>query len=503
MRRSLIALSAFFLITNSKKGARITMREYRLFIDGEFVESDSGEWIEVINPSTEETISRVPEGSIQDVRRAILSSHNAQKRWAKLSSAERGSYLKRIAEEIRREGEKLALTISEEQGKPLSLSRIEVGATAEYFDFSAGWARRYEGEIIPSDRKGENILLYKAPIGVISAIMPWNFPFFLIARKVSPALITGNTIIVKPSSETPNSAFEFAEILQRVGLPQGVINVVTGRGSVVGEELASNPKIGMVSLTGSVEAGISVMKSASKNITKVSLELGGKAPAIVMKDADLGLAVECIKRSRVINAGQVCNCTERVYVHEEIAEAFTQKMLSAMSSTTYGDPIEDPEVDMGPMINLQALESVDSIVGRAVGEGANLVLGGRRSSRFEKGFFYEPTVLTECRQKMEIVQKEIFGPVLPIVKFRTLEESIEMANDCEYGLTSSVYTKDLNTAFRFCNELKFGETYINRENFEAIQGFHAGWRKSGIGGDDGKHGLEEFLKTHIVYIQYE
>ncbi len=477
------------------------MRRYHLFINGKFVDSVSGETFNVINPATEEVISEVPEATVEDTRKAVDAAYESQKKWARLPAIERAKYLRRIADGIRKNADMLATTIVEEQGKIRSLARVEVDFTADYIDYMAEWARRIEGEIIQSDRPNENILLYKMPIGVIAGILPWNFPFFLIARKMAPALITGNTIVVKPSSDTPNNAFEFAKIVAESGLPEGIFNLVSGKGSVVGNELASNPKVGMVSFTGSVETGSRIMEAASKNITKVSLELGGKAPAIVMDDADIDLAVKAIKDSRVINTGQVCNCAERVYVHDRIADEFIEKMIDAMKETRYGDPMKE-DVDMGPLINSKALESVDGMVKRAIGEGAKMVIGGSAEER-KKGFFYKPTVLVDCRQEMEIVHKEIFGPVLPILRFKDLDEAIEYANDCEYGLTSSIYTQNLDVVMRAANEIKFGETYVNRENFEAMQGFHAGWRKSGIGGDDGKHGLEEFVKTHVVYIQYD
>jgi lactaldehyde dehydrogenase/glycolaldehyde dehydrogenase len=476
------------------------MIRYQLFINGKFVDSSSGKKFNVINPSTEEVISECPEGTVEDTRKAIDAAYESQKKWAKLPAIERAKYLRKIADGIRKNAEMLATTIVEEQGKIRPLARIEVDFTADYIDYMAEWARRLEGEIIPSDRPNENIFLYRMPIGVVSGILPWNFPFFLIARKMAPALITGNTVVIKPSSDTPNNAFEFAKIVAHTDLPSGIFNLVSGKGSVVGNELASNPKVGMVSFTGSVETGSKIMELASKNITKVSLELGGKAPAIVMDDADIDLAVKAIKDSRVINTGQVCNCAERVYVHEKIADEFIEKMTKAMEETSYGDPLRE-EVDMGPLINANALKSVDGMVKHAVEQGAKMVIGGRAEDR-KKGFFYKPTVLVNCTQNMDIVHNEIFGPVLPVVKFKNLDEAIEMANDSEYGLTSSIYTQNIDVAMRAANEIKFGETYVNRENFEAMQGFHAGWRKSGIGGDDGKHGIEEFTNTHVVYLQY-
>ncbi|MFD0711995.1 aldehyde dehydrogenase [Paenibacillus sp. GCM10027626] len=478
------------------------MKRCQPYIDGQFVVSKTTEMIPVTNPATGEIISEIPECTIEETRQAIEAAESAQASWAKLPAIERAGYLHKIAQKIRENFHHLVRVISEEQGKIISLAEAEVNFTADYMDYMAEWARRYEGEIIPSDRPNEHILLFKVPIGVIGGVLPWNFPFLLIARKMAPALVTGNTIVIKPSEETPNNAFEFAKLAAEAGLPAGVFNVVYGRGGVVGKELASNPKIGMISFTGSVDTGSKIMAAAAKNITKVSLELGGKAPAIVMDDADIELAVRSIKASRVINSGQACNCAERIYVHEKIAEQFIAEISVAMSSTKYGDPLIETDLEMGPLINEQGLAKVESLVASAVAAGAKVETGGKRASR-DKGYFYEPTVLTNLSHDMEIMHKEIFGPVLLIMTFKDLDEAIALANDSEYGLTSSIYTQNLDIAMRACKEIKFGETYVNRENFEAIQGFHAGMRKSGIGGADGKHGLEEYLQTHIVYIQYD
>ena len=255
----------------------------------------------------------------------------------------------------------------------------------------------------------------------------------------------------------------------------------------------------MVSMTGSVGAGEKIMAAAAKNITKVCLELGGKAPAIVMDDADLELAVKAIVDSRVINTGQVCNCAERVYVQKGIYDQFVNRLGEAMKAVQFGNPAERNDIAMGPLINAAALERVEQKVERAVQEGARVVLGGKAVAG--KGYYYPPTLLLDVRQDMAIMHEETFGPVLPVVAFDTLEQALTMANDSDYGLTSSIYTQNLNTAMKAIKGLKFGETYINRENFEAMQGFHAGWRKSGIGGADGKHGLNEYLQTQVVYLQ--
>jgi lactaldehyde dehydrogenase / glycolaldehyde dehydrogenase len=285
-------------------------------------------------------------------------------------------------------------------------------------------------------------------------------------------------------------------------VPPGVVNFVSGLGDTVGQRLTSHRGIGMISFTGSVETGSKIMSAAAENITKVNLELGGKAPAIVLSDANIDLAVGAIKNSRIINSGQVCNCAERVYVHRQIADEFIDRLVKAMKVSKFGNPLEDLSVDYGPLINQEGLRKVEGMVSRATGEGATVVTGGRRAD-LGKGWFYEPTVLADCRQEMEIVQKEIFGPVVPVVTVENLDQAIDYANDSEYGLTSSIYTSNIDVAMRACKEIQFGETYINRENFEAMQGFHAGWRKSGIGGADGKHGLYEYTQTHVVYLQFD
>ncbi len=475
------------------------MKNLRMFINGKFEDDFSGEWIKVLNPSTEEVNCLMPDGSVEDTRRAIDAAEKAQAAWEKTPAVERGRYLTRIAEGIRKREKELTDIIVREGGKTQGLANVEVLFTADYMDYMAGWARRYEGEIIQSDRPKESIFLFKKPIGVTTGILPWNFPFFLIARKMAPALVTGNTIVIKPSQLTPENAYVFAQIVEEVGLPAGVFNLVNGRGSVVGQELAANPKVGMVSLTGSVAAGQQTMAAAAPNITKVSLELGGKAPAIVLADADLDLAVKSIIASRVINTGQVCNCAERVYVDKKVKDRFMERLIAGMRQVKVGNPCEVADLDMGPLIEEKALKSIEAKVEKAISQGAKLLCGGHRIGN--RGYFFEPTVLDEATQKMDIIQEETFGPVLPIVEYTDLDEAIAWANDCEYGLTSSIYTQNLNLAFKMMRALKFGETYINRENFEAMQGFHAGWRKSGIGGADGKHGLEEYLQTHVVYIE--
>lgn len=288
------------------------MKDLKMYINGQFVESRSGKWIDVLNPSTEEVISRQPEGTIEDVNEALDAAKAAQPAWAALPAIQRAAYLNKIATGIRNRREEFIDIIMREQGKTLTWATVEVDVTADYFDYMATFARHIEGEIIPSDRPGEIIMLNKRPIGVVAGILPWNFPFFLIARKAGAALIAGCTIVIKPSQITPENCTEFAKILDEVALPAGVINIVTGKGSVIGNEMAGSTKVDIVSVTGSVGAGEQIMRAASKNITKVSLELGGKAPAIVFPDADLEATAQWVIDSRIGNNGQICNNAEQI-----------------------------------------------------------------------------------------------------------------------------------------------------------------------------------------------
>lgn len=471
---------------------------YQNFINGQFTDF-SGAEIENYNPASQVLLSTTPQSSEQDVDNALSCAKDAQISWSLKPAIERASYLRKIAEGIRKNAYELALCITKEQGKVLSLAEVEVNFTADYLDYMAEWARRIEGEVITSDRAGENIFLLRQPLGVVAGILPWNFPFFLIARKMAPALIMGNTIVIKPSEETPNNCYEFAKIVAESGLPAGVFNVVGGAGNV-GHQLTSDKRVNMISFTGSVDTGSRIMATAAQNITKVNLELGGKAPAIVLDDADIDLAVQAITSSRVINTGQVCNCAERVYVQADVADEFTSKLKLSMEKVTYGDPLLQGDLDMGPLVNKIGLDKVAQMVETAQTQGAELITGGQIAN-LGAGYHYKPTVLANCSSDMEIMNKEIFGPVLPIQIVSDLPEAIALSNASDYGLTSSLYTRNINKAMQAANQLSFGETYINRENFEAMQGFHAGTRKSGIGGADGKHGLYEYSHTHVVYIQ--
>ncbi|MBV9655341.1 MAG: aldehyde dehydrogenase [Acetobacteraceae bacterium] len=470
------------------------------YVDGVSLPAAGGERIPVYNPARDTVLSEMPDTSAEVVNRAVAAAKAAQKDWAKLPAIQRAAALRKISGKIRENIDRIARVITEEQGKVYSLAQLEAAFTAEYMDYMAEWARRIEGEVITSDRAGETVLLLRQPIGVVAGILPWNFPFFLIARKLAPALVTGNTIVIKPSEETPNNASLFVELLEGLDIPKGVINFVYGSGRTTGAALSGHPDVGLVSFTGSVATGERIMAAAANNITKVNLELGGKAPAIILDDADIPKAVHNLAASRTLNSGQLCNCPERIYVQRGVADQVVSGLATALQATRYGDPLGDKEVDMGPLINRAGLDKVRGLVDSAISQGAEVVTGGKVAD-LGTGSYFEPTVLTNCRQNMDIMHKEIFGPVIPINVVNDLDEAIERSNDTEFGLTSSIFTQSLSSALKACNELKFGETYVNREHFEAMQGFHAGTKKSGIGGADGKHGLYEYTMTHLAYIQ--
>jgi lactaldehyde dehydrogenase/glycolaldehyde dehydrogenase len=468
------------------------------YVAGRFVAGE-GE-IEVLNPATEKPIGAAPEADRGLVDEAVAAAKRAQAGWGRLPANSRAAPLRAMARAVREQLPQLARAVATEQGKLLPLAEMEAFVTAEYLDYMAEWGRRIEGEVIASDRPGEHMFLFRKPMGVVAGILPWNFPLFMVARKLAPALIAGNAIVIKPSEETPYSAYLLAKIAAEAGVPEGVFNLVNGRGASTGDALVTHPDVDMISFTGSSTAGARIMERAAANLTKLNLELGGKAPAIILDDADIDLAVGVLKASKALNSGQACNCAERIYVQRGVADEFREKLSAAMGSIRAGDPLGEAPVDMGPLINRAAVDRISDLIEDARRKGAQVLTGGSAAER-GRGFHYEATVLSDTHERMRVSERELFGPVVMVNTIDDLDEGIANANDSEYGLTSSIFTTNLNAALRAVSELKFGETYVNRENFEAIQGFHAGVRKSGIGGTDGKHGLYEYMHTHVAYIQ--
>ena len=479
------------------------MKQYQLFINGSWVDASTGSTDQIINPSDESIVGTVQNASREDAETALTAANNAQKAWRRLPARQRGDLLKAFTAEIRKHKERLAQLITAEQGKLLKVARFEVEVTCTFIEYACEWARQIEGDIVPSDNPNEQIWIHKVPKGVVVAITAWNFPLALAGRKLGPALITGNTVVLKPTPEAPLSTLELCDLATNAGIPPGVINMITG-GVEAGKALVEHPITKMVTMTGGTPTGQAIARSAANNLTHVQLELGGKAPCIVFEDANLDLAVEGALHSRFDNCGQVCTCNERMYVQESIYDAFMEKFMARVEALKVGDP-KDDRTDIGPKMNEAGLIHMERLIEESVKSGATIRTGGKRPSgpTFEKGFWFEPTILENVRQDMAIVHEEIFGPVLPVIKFNTFDEVIPYANDSDYGLAAMVFTNDMNKIMRLHDELEFGEIYVNRGHGEQHQGFHNGLKLSGTGGEDGKYGLEQYLEKKTSYIRYQ
>ncbi|CAG9257004.1 aldehyde dehydrogenase [Paraburkholderia unamae] len=473
------------------------MRSDLNFINGQFVGAQ-GPHIAVHNPATGDAIGQVSAASVADVMHAVEAAQAAQRAWRKLPAAARGAILNRFADVIEARAPRIGAALAAESGKSVADATAEAQYAAEILRYHAQWARRIEGEVIPSDSENENLILMREPIGVAACLIPFNFPVYTLLRKVAPALITGNAVVVRPSNHTPCSAFEVAQAAQEAGLPAGVFNVLA-MDHETAAALCTHPGVGMITLTGSVAAGRKVLDYCKENIAKPSLELGGKTPAIIEDDADLEAAATAIVRSKTTHCGQLCTAIERVYVHTSVHDRFVALLREKMSAVRFGDRAED-ETRMGPLVSASARTAIHAMVERALAEGAKLETGGYLPEG--KGHFYPATLLTHCRQDMEIVQEEIFGPVLPVLAYETLDDALRMANDHQFGLSSVLYTERYRTTMRVANEIEAGELYVNRTPADPYQGYHAGWKRSGLGGDDGKHGMLEFTQTRLVVMPF-
>ncbi|BFM13255.1 aldehyde dehydrogenase [Simiduia litorea] len=472
------------------------------FIGGQYVPSKAAGTIVIYSPSTGKAIGEIPEGCAEDAQLALESAQAAQKSWARLTARKRAGILRNFAAAIRAETESLATLLVHEQGKLISVARGEVEATATFIEYACDNALTIEGDILASDNEGEKIYIHKMPRGVVVAITAWNFPLALAGRKIGPALITGNTIVVKPTQETPLATLELGRIANAVGIPAGVLNIVNGTGSVVGQHLCESPITRLITMTGSTRAGQIIHNASAKHLTPVMLELGGKAPFIVMADADLDRAVDDAVWARFANCGQVCTCAERLYVHADIHDAFVDKFVAAVKRIKVGNPLDETS-QMGPKVNQREIENIDALVKQSVAEGATLVCGGKLAevAGFEGGNWYEPTVLTNVTQANVLVHEETFGPVLPIVKINSIDDAIAYTNDSEYGLSAYLYSQNIQDIQRAIAEMEVGEVYVNRGIGEQHQGFHNGWKMSGMGGEDGRYGLEQYLEKKTVYMK--
>jgi lactaldehyde dehydrogenase/glycolaldehyde dehydrogenase len=478
------------------------INQYRLFIGGEWVNSTGRKFVPVENPANEETVAKVPAGTVADGERALEAARTAQPAWEALPPIERGDLLRRLARLIAENRERLARVVVAEQGKPLAEARGEVDGTALYLTHAAEEARRITGDILPSDVPDEQIWIQRVAHGVVVAVTAWNYPLALAGRKLGPALIAGNTVVLKSHEGTPLSGLELAQLIQQADFPPGVVNVVTGEGPSVGEALVTHPITDLVTMTGSTRAGREIFKAAADDLKVLRLELGGKAPFIVAEDADVGAAVKAAVLSRFENCGQICICNERMYIHETIADEFTDRFLAAVDRLEMGDPME--QIDIGPKFSAIELDKVSRMVDAARDAGAELLTGGKplTGGIFDKGYWYPPTVLANVRNDMEIMQEEVFGPVIPMMKVGDFDEALTLANDSRYGLSAYVFTKDMKRLMRLVRGLNFGEIYVNRPGGDAVHAFHGGYRHSGLGGEDGKYGLEGYFRKKCIYVNF-
>jgi len=474
------------------------MKTYRNFIHNTWVASDNGALLAVDNPANEKIVAHVSAASAAQVNAACEAAALAQRAWRKLPSTERARHLHALADALVARKDAIGAALARESGKSLQDATNEAVYAAEITRYHAEWARRIEGEVIPSDTPGENLVLYREPIGVVACLIPFNYPVYTLLRKIAPALITGNTVVVRPSNNTPCCAFEIADAVLEARLPPGVVNIMT-MGHAQAETMCTHPKVGMITLTGGLNAGRRVLDYAKVNIAKPSLELGGKTPAIVCADADLEGAASAIVGSKTTNCGQLCTAVERVYVQRTVHDALVSKLREKLRSQGFSDRAANP-AHMGPLISADSRQAIHDMVQRAIAEGAKLECGGTMPKGL--GFFYPPTLLTGMRQESEIVQQEVFGPVLCVLPFESFDDALAMASDHQYGLASVLFTNDYRQVMQASNEIEAGELYINRTPADPYQGYHAGWKRSGLGGDDGKHGMLEFTQTRLVVMKY-
>lgn len=475
----------------------------RLYLDGEWIGARGRRTFEVIDPSDGRAFAATVTASAEDARAAMDGAAAAQPAWEAIGAAARAKYLTAAAGRLRARAAPLALRASREMGKVLKEAERETEGAIDNLDYYAAQARSLSGEDVAGLPVGESLRLIWLPRGVVVAITPWNFPLATVTRKIGPALLGGNTVVLKPSSATPGCSVDIVRAFDEAGLPPGVLQLVTGPGSVLGPALVQHPSCSTVTLTGSTQSGVEVLRLAAPRVVKCLMELGGKGPVLVAADADLDWAARSTVFARFWNVGQSCIAAERVLVDEAVEESFVRKVTSLSERLRVGAP-RVAGTDLGPLYAAAARDHIADEVDAAVADGARATTGGRRPSggTLARGAFYPPTVLTGMGDEAPVIAEEIFGPVLPIQWVDDMDDAIDRVNRGRYGLASYVFTKDAALAERAARRLRYGETYVNRTGPESPQGYHAGFRESGLGGEGSRHGITDYLQLKSVYVAW-
>ncbi|RYM02698.1 NAD-dependent succinate-semialdehyde dehydrogenase [Sporolactobacillus sp. THM7-7] len=474
----------------------------QLFINGHWVDADGGETEDVINPATGEVIAKVAKGGAVEAERAIRAAQKAFPIWSSMDVDDRAGILRKIADLIIEKADDLAKIMTLEQGKPVAQAKGEILAGAESVRWYAEEMRRIYGETVPGPN-GQIFLVQKEPLGVVGAITPWNFPSSMITRKISPALAAGNTVVLKPSPETPLSATSLMAIFQEAGLPDGAVNLVTGDAPAIGKALTSSDVVRKITFTGSTAVGKLLFGQSAETLKKVSLELGGHAPFIVFDDAPIDTVISELVAAKFRNNGQVCTSPNRIFIHHSILNEFTEKLVSAVKQVKVGNGLMDG-VDTGPLIREDAIEKIDKQIADAVEKGANLKTGGKRltDGAFADGYFYAPTVLAGVTNKMRIYYEETFGPVIPVISFKDDDEVIAMANDTVYGLASYFYTGDLKRIAQVSRSLQYGMVGVNSNAVAYPQAPFGGVKHSGFGRENGHQGIDDYVNIKFINLKY-
>ncbi|MGH6619220.1 MAG: NADP-dependent succinate-semialdehyde dehydrogenase [Alphaproteobacteria bacterium] len=465
------------------------------YIDGAWVDADGGETIPVTNPANGEQIGTVPKMGAAETRRAIEAANRAYPAWRRKTAKERGAILRKWYDLLLANQDDLAVLMTTEQGKPLAESKGEVAYAAAFIDWFAEEGKRVYGDTIPSPNPDWRIVVTKEPVGVCAAITPWNFPSAMIARKVGPALAAGCTMVSKPATQTPYSAFALAVLAERAGVPKGVFSVLTGKSGEIGDEMTSNPIVRKITFTGSTEVGKLLMKQASNTVKKVSMELGGNAPFIVFDDADLDAAVTGAIAAKFRNTGQTCVCANRILVQDGVYDDFADKLAGAVAKLKVGDGLKSA-VDQGPLIDSKAVDKVEEHIADAVGKGARVVVGGKRHEL--GGTFFQPTVLVDVTTQMAVAREETFGPVAPLFRFRTEQDAVALANDTEFGLASFFFSRDIGRIWRVAEALESGLVGVNAGVISTVEAPFGGFKESGVGREGSKYGIDDYVQIKYV-----